>query len=327
MPINNEKEQIKKPHVVILGAGASKAACEFGDINNKKLPLMNDLIVTIGLDSDFKKWKIDPNQNFELIYGQLYKKRDYEKIEKIESKIYEYFSNLKLPDKPTIYDHLVLSLTDADIIATFNWDPLLTQAYIRNSNTGLKLPQIYSLHGNVCLGYCEDHIRKGPPEDYCPECRKKFKPTPILFPIKEKNYSENSLIRNEWTGIKHGLKHGFMITIFGYSAPINDKNAISIMKDAWGKTSDRIMEQTEFITIESSDHVYNHWGKFIHGSHFEVHDNFYESIIAKHPRRTGEAYHERFLMANFLEPNPIPKDYDFDKLWEWLKYSNDVKMY
>jgi hypothetical protein len=46
-----------------------------------------------------------------------------------------------------------LSLREKDVIATFNWDPLLFAACARN-HTRTKLPYIIYLHGNVAIGYC-----------------------------------------------------------------------------------------------------------------------------------------------------------------------------
>lgn len=54
MEVSAEEEinQIKvgKPHVVILGAGASYAAFPKGDRNGRKLPLMNNFVETLGLE-------------------------------------------------------------------------------------------------------------------------------------------------------------------------------------------------------------------------------------------------------------------------------------
>lgn len=54
MELSAEEEinQIKvgKPHVVILGAGASYAAFPNGDKNGKKLPLMNNFVETLGIE-------------------------------------------------------------------------------------------------------------------------------------------------------------------------------------------------------------------------------------------------------------------------------------
>ena len=59
--------------------------------------------------------------------------------------------------------------------------------------------------------------------------------------------------------------------------------------------------------------------------HYEVHNNFYESWIANHPRRTGEAYYNQYLLAKFIDPNPISKDLPLNKLWEWLKPYQEVE--
>lgn len=34
--------RMQKPHVVVLGAGASRATCPDGDKNGRKIPLMRD---------------------------------------------------------------------------------------------------------------------------------------------------------------------------------------------------------------------------------------------------------------------------------------------
>ena len=39
------------PHVVLLGAGASRAVCPDGDKHGRRLPLMNDLVEAVGLQS------------------------------------------------------------------------------------------------------------------------------------------------------------------------------------------------------------------------------------------------------------------------------------
>ena len=129
LSIEDEIKDIKigRPHVVILGAGASLAAFPNGDANGISLLLMCDFIEKVGLEGDLSNFKIDfKGKNFEEIYSNLYEKEEYKDlIEIIETKTLKYFSRMKLPSKPTIYDHLVLSLRKKDIIATFNWDPFL----------------------------------------------------------------------------------------------------------------------------------------------------------------------------------------------------------
>lgn len=74
------------------------------------------------------------SKNLEDIYSELYDNPKYkDDLYILDDAIYVNFSKLTLPDEPTIYDMLLLGLTDKDLVATFNWDPLLIQAYIRCS--------------------------------------------------------------------------------------------------------------------------------------------------------------------------------------------------
>lgn len=309
----------KRPHVVLLGAGASRAVCPDGDKNGKLLPLMTDFAKIVGLKSIFEQWGIDSSKNFEEIYSDLYDNKEDEKINKIQNIVEKYFEQLELPEKPTIYDHLILSLREKDLIATFNWDPLLIQACLRNKNLGLSLPRLLFLHGNIKIGYCEGHKVIGILGGKCKKCGNFYTRSPILYPIKKKEYIKNSFIANEWQQLKLGFQQAFMITIFGYSCPKTDTEAMSAMKEAWGNKNKRNMEQTSFITIQSEDEVSQNWNDFIHTHHYEVDFDFYSSWIANHPRRTGEAYLNQYHEAQFIENNPIPKTFDFPKLWKWYE--------
>jgi len=310
--------KMKKPHVVVLGAGASFATCPNGDKNGKELPLMRNLTKIIGIKPMLEKWGIDPNQNFESIFSDLYKKGEDKKLKQIENAVEGYFDELELSDKPTIYDHLILSLRGKDLIATFNWDPLLMHAYLRNSKTGLNLPRLAFLHGNVRVGYCEKDKISGLAGVRCEKCGALYKRAPLLYPIEKKNYAENLFIANEWKQLERGFQNAFMITIFGYSGPKTDTEAIAAMKKAWGDKNERSMEQTTFITTENEDKIIENWDPFIHTHHYEVTNDFYDSWIANHPRRTGEAYLNQYNDAKFIDNNPIPRAMDFTDLWEWF---------
>ena len=75
---------------------------------------------------------------------------------------------LKFQMLQTVYDFLILSLTEKDVIATFNWDPLLLQAYVRCNEITDNLPHLLCLHGNVGTGYCEEHREFGSKDAVCP---------------------------------------------------------------------------------------------------------------------------------------------------------------
>ena len=102
---------IQRPHLVVLGAGASLATLPKGDKQEKKLPLMNNFIKTLGLDDLFGEKGLDANDNFEEIYSELYSSGSCsEVLSKLENRVHDYFSRLEITDSPTVYDFLLLSL-------------------------------------------------------------------------------------------------------------------------------------------------------------------------------------------------------------------------
>lgn len=74
MEVSAEQEvsqvEVGKPHVVVLGAGASYVALKNGDKYGRKLPLMNDLVKVLGLEESISKSGIGfSTGNFEVIYS------------------------------------------------------------------------------------------------------------------------------------------------------------------------------------------------------------------------------------------------------------------
>ena len=147
-----------RPHVVLLGAGASRAAFPRGDRFPRSIPLMNDLVEILNLKSIIEGLPDKfHNGDFESIYSRLAADPQHDAAKReIETKVDEYFSSLALPEEATIYDRLLLSLRQGDAVFTFNWDPFLFDAHRRNVDLG-KLPEIYFLHGNVRIGSCPTH--------------------------------------------------------------------------------------------------------------------------------------------------------------------------
>ena len=313
-----EDTKIGRPHVVILGAGASKAAFPNGDRNGLKLPQMNDLVETIGLEETFIKYGIPYKDiNFEEIYDELSDDEENKPIiEAIDGQVWNYFNRLKLPDNPTIYDYLVLSLRDKDLIATFNWDPFLYQACWRY-NKQVKLPNVAYLHGNVSIGFCLTDRRKGLIDRNCSVCNKPYTPSKLLYPIKKKDYSADPFINSEWDGLRQYLEDAYMLTIFGYSAPDSDVEAIELMKNAWGKWEDRNLEQVELIDIKDETTLRNTWGDFIHTHHFDYFSDFFQSSLSLFPRRTCEAQWNSTMEVRFLKQNPVPRDLAVQELLDW----------
>lgn len=224
------------PHLIIIGAGASKAIFPEGDAKGKALPLMCELIEYLNLRPILKSHNIYCEEtDFESMYDDLVSSGKYpELVKEIESCVQEYFSQLFLPEEATIYDYLVLSLREKDLIANFNWDPFLALAWQRNSRI-VKLPKIVHLHGNVEISICPKHRVKDFKGNICNKCKKHLTPTPLLYPVKQKNYIDHSFIEAEWNELRHSLQYTYFLTIFGYAAPETDVEARELLLTAWKK--------------------------------------------------------------------------------------------
>lgn len=317
--IEDERDNVfmGRSHLVVLGAGASRAAFPDGDRNGKRLPLMADLVETLAMRPGLLDWGVNPELNFEDIFSDIFESGDAARIEFLQQRISEYFGSLEIGLRPTLYDHLVLSLRKKDFIASFNWDPLLLQAYRRNAR--FELPRLLFLHGNVEAGYCEKDRTAGNLGARCSKCQNQLTPSPLLYPIRKKDYAANTFIASQWDTFKKLLNHTFMVTVFGYSGPKTDQEALSAMSVAWGQTQNRELEQTCFISKQSREEVVENFAAFIHSHHYEIDDSFYNSWIARHPRRTGEAWWNQYLESMFLPDNPLPKDADFRELWAFFE--------
>jgi hypothetical protein len=313
---------MERPHVFILGAGASRAAVPI-DKNGRTLPLMSDIAKLTGLDKVVAQagFSVDIG-DFEALYSRLSSHpHSRELLETVERRIEGYFQAIEIPDGPTIYDHLVMSLRKKDLVATFNWDPLLIQAYRRLARLGFRdLPRSVFLHGNVAIGVCHEDRIVGSSGRLCSKCRKPLQAVPLLYPVTQKDYAKDRFIENEWNVLTASLRAAFMVTIFGYRAPATDTEAIELMSKAWGTPAERSLEQTEIITRPGADEdaVRETWDRFIHTHHYEVHFDFYDSWVAKHPRRSGEAYVHQYIDAKFISDNPVPRKLDFAELVRWF---------
>jgi hypothetical protein len=316
-------------HLVILGAGASIASTlRDPEINGKVLPAMNNIVDIVGLQDIVATLPNDLqalSNDFEKMYSRLYDAENLiEQREEIERRIYDYFKELKLPETPTIYDYLILSLRHhKDVIATFNWDPFLYQAYVRNGDF-TKSPGILHLHGNVALGFCEFDGTIGPAGWTSKATLKDFEPTRLLYPVEKKDYNSDAFTAGQWDALQDELKVAERFTVFGYRAPQSDIEAIKIMQNAWGTPDDRAMEQFELIDIRKEEDVKASWEKFIHGDHYYYHTNFFKSSIARHPRRSVESYHHWSMPMTpseaFQDGNPVPQNFkSLEEMWDWYK--------
>jgi hypothetical protein len=195
---------------------------------------MNELSEVVG-----KPWQrliadaCPPDTGFESQFSWLKNTQVYDdELDEVEDIISSYFRECVIPDQPTIYDYLVLGLQGKDVIATFNWDPLLMLAHERNRGiSGLELPDIRFLHGSVYYSSCLEHDVLACPGEQCPKCEIPLANSRLIFPLEDKDYGQDSLISRDWATVTNKLTDAFHLTIFGYSGPRTDHKAKQMLRD------------------------------------------------------------------------------------------------
>lgn len=193
----------QRPHVVILGAGASRAAFPDGDGNGRQIPVMNDLVKLIDLgellQSTGLEWR---DRNFEEVYANLRSDDTYQKVaDTVEDKVRIYFAEMQLPGQACLYDHLLLSLRSKDAIATFNWDPFLMDAYRRNVHVR-ELPHMLFLHGCVRAGLCPVHRKTAGSVILAPTVRSHWSRYHSSFRLNKRNIWIMVSLRHSGTCLK-----------------------------------------------------------------------------------------------------------------------------
>jgi hypothetical protein len=325
-----EPTENARPIVVLLGAGASRATCPTGDRNGRKLPVMADLVQTLGLSDVLREAGFaDSNVNFEAIYSRLVGKARHESIRAtLEERVEAYFADLRLPDQPTVCDHLLLSLRENDYVISFNWDPLLWQAAERTAKIA-PLPRIGWLHGNVALGFCTNShpFAIGASSKACHLCRAVRTPSRILFPVENKNYALDPLIEKSWTLAREALREAVLLVVFGYGAPTTDAAAVELLNDWWKQAATRTLADTEIIDIRPEHELNKLWGPFYHNNHWQVFDSFWNSSIARSPRRTLEVKTRSEIDMEWVEPVTIPRAGSWQELAEFYRPLVDAEQF
>lgn len=318
--LDTTKNTNHSPHVVILGAGASLAACPQGDANGRNLPLMRNLVERVGLAPMLQsQGVIDGHEDFEALYNRLASDARYASLlPDLEQTIRKYFSEMRLPPQATIYDLLLLSLRSKDVIATFNWDPFLCEAVKRNRDIS-SLPRILFLHGNVDVGVCIEHQAKGFHEHRCNVCHKPLSPTPLLFPVTHKNYSNNPFIKAEWDELKWYMEHAYLVTVFGYSAPDTDVEAKQLLLEAWQNNSTRELAEVEIVDTRPRNEIEQNWSPFFVRQHYSVLNRIEQSLSFMYVRRSCDAFAMATLQQRPWKENRYPANKTLEEIKRWLQ--------
>jgi hypothetical protein len=319
-----EHPQNLRPHVVLLGAGASLAAFPTGDANARRLPLMSDFAAVVGLSDLLSECGFDPHENFEQTYSRLVAGSQHQSQQRaLEQKIHDYFAALALPSSATHYDRLLLSLRPKDAIFTFNWDPFLFDAHFRNRSVA-PLPEIFFLHGNVRIGACTAHGHWGQRETACPQCGVRYAEVPLLYPIEQKDYSSSEYIAAAWKAATSLFGAAFTITIFGYGAPQSDADAVDLLNRAWLAQSKRQIEHVEVIDVADVEALATRWRRFTPTQHFHAEPRLEGSRLWRWPRRSCESLLFPMTEGRPCEDFPLPSS---DSLTELQSRAAQIAAY
>ena len=322
-----EKDTKSRPHVEILGAGASMAALPHRDKNRKPITCMDNFFENLGMKDLIANLPLKTqSKNLEDIYSEVEERSKSESLflkakEEIENCVFDYFNFFTIPDEPTIYDFLLLSLREKDLIVSFNWDPILIQAGNRLIEKGLilnnRLPKTVFLHGNVGVIYDPNKKAVSMHSRYDSNLGEKC---PLLFPVAQKDYTNNVVIKDSWTMVKEYLKRAYILTIFGYSAPNTDIEAVETLKEAWNFYGKKLIEEIEIIDILDKKELEIKWHNFSEETHLHCVKDFFESMCGKYPRRTTEQLFDVTMLSIWGTDNRgFKRGMSFDDIKQFIK--------
>lgn len=278
---------------------------------------MADLVSDLSLEDVVRKSGHDPAGNFEEIYSALYAAGDAATINVLDEATRSYFSRVQLPEQVTIYDYLLLSMRPKDIIVSFNWDPLLPQAFRRWRHLGAVLPEIVFPHGNVDLAlhpgnrhmaFACDVVGKGG-----------FKPCRLLYPVEKKNYNDDPFIADQWTRVTGSLGDAYFVTVFGYSAPATDVEARQLLKNAWINNPTCRLGAFDVVDIRSREELEPSWQEFLGPTHGAYLLDIMHTFPMHHPRRTCEALAFTTLQQQPWREQPFPRFSELADLEKWVQ--------
>ncbi len=243
----------------------------------------------------------------------------------MEAKAQSYFGGLRLPERPTIYDYLLRSLRPQDIIATFNWDPLLEQALERfPRDCDDEAPCRAYLHGSVAMNQCDVCSRLFSWTTTCPRCGSSSSPQPLLYPVGTKDYAATPGLLEAWENLEVGLNNAYIVTIFGYSGPATDREAVRLFSERWHASRRATMGDIAFVNTCDKAAIEISWRDLVANRddgrvHWDLYPNYAKTRLARYPRRSVEESFQRNFMMERWTPTPFPDCDHLDQLDDFYR--------
>jgi hypothetical protein len=74
-------------------------------------------------------------------------------------------------------------------------------------------------------------------------------------------------MEDEWKELEPFLKHGYMLTIFGYGAPATDVEAVNVMLRGWGENPSFELAEVEILDTKPQEESMETWERFLCRTH------------------------------------------------------------
>jgi hypothetical protein len=151
----------------------------------------------------------------------------------------------------------------------------------------------------------------------CNECKELLQPTKLLYPVKQKNYQADEFIHGEWENLRLHIQHAYLVSVFGYSAPVTDVEAKKLMLEVWKKNTTKSLGALNIIDVKSETEVKENWKDFEAWS-MSVGESVWNTYLFIHPRRSCDAFAMATLQQSPWADNHCPKFETLEELQKWM---------
>ena len=155
-------------------------------------------------------------------------------------------------------------------------------------------------------------------DGHCIHCGSALVPTKLLFPVNDKDYTSDPVIKEAWTHLDWYLGNAYFLTIFGYSAPITDVEARTRIVARIGSNSMKNLMQLEIVDVATDDLLNGNLKEVVEGIHYGSSMTIDHSWLTSHPRLTCEALWEATMMLKPIKPIELPKTKNLFELQQWV---------
>ena len=110
----------------------------------------------------------------------------------------------------------------------------------------------------------------------------------------------------------------YFVTIFGYSAPVTDIEAKTLMLEKWRENPTRDLAEIDIVDVRARADLESTWQEFFVRQHFAIWNDVSKTCAFRHVRRSCEAFAMATLQNEPWHENPFPKEKELESLHKWL---------